>query len=136
MALNSSAGTQVLTVTATDADITLSFRTLSYQVRGRNNEEDLFSITEVNGTALISLSSALPRQNTYQFDVEVVDGGSLSTRCAVVVEVYRFEDAVTIELCEITSERFALSRTTFESTLSDRTGMEVSVGSFQATTNM
>ena len=135
VALNSSAGTQVLSVTATDADITLSFRTLTYQIRGRNNEEDLFSIAEVNGTALVSLTSALPRQNTYQFDVEVVDGGSLSTRCAVVVEVYRYEDTVTVELCDITEERFAISRTTFASALSDGTGVEVSVASFQSTSN-
>ena len=136
VALNSSAGTQVLSVTATDADITLSFRTLTYQIRGRNNEEDYFSVTEVNGTALVSLTSALPRQNTYQFDVEVVDGGSLSTRCAVVVEVYRYEDTVTVELCNITEESFAVSRTTFASDLSDGTGVEVSVASYQSTSNM
>lgn len=135
LALNSSAGTQVLSVTATDADITLSFRTLTYQVRGRNNEEELFSITEVNGTAVVSLRSALPRQNTYQFDIEVVDGGSLSARCAVVVEVYQYEDVVTIELCDITEERFAISKTTFESALSDKTGVEVSVVSFQSAAN-
>lgn len=135
LALNSSAGTRVLSVTATDADVTLSFRTLTYQVRGRNNEEELFSITEVNGTAVVSLRSALPRQNTYQFDVEVVDGGSLSARCAVVVEVYQYEDAVTIALCDITQERFAISETTFESALSDKTGVQVSVVSFQSVAN-
>lgn len=122
----------MLTITATDADITLSFRTLTYHIRGRNNEEELFSIAEAGGTATVSLSSALPRQNTYQFDIEVRDGGGLSTRCAAVVEVYRYEDTVTIEVCNITEQSFALSKTTFERSLSDETSLDVTVGTIQS----
>ena len=132
LAFNSSAGTQVLTVTATDADITLAYRTLTYHIRGRNNEEQLFSITQANGIATVSLSTALPRQNTYQFDIEVVDGGGLSTRCAAVVEVYRYVDAVTIEVCDINEQSFALSRSTFERSLSDATSLDVTLGAYQS----
>ena len=69
----------LVTVSATDADTTLAFRTISYSITDvSNGGSSLFSINSNSG--LITASGTFTYPNQYTITVQATDGTSLTDR--------------------------------------------------------
>ena len=126
LAINSSTGVSVLRVEASDNDYSEQFRVLSYSVKG--SDSSYFTINTTSG--VLTLARTLPDRSTaLNFIVEVGDG-EFVTSCNVDVELFYFSNTVTIILCNTTVDQFALSITTLENSLSEKTGLDIQVATY------
>ena len=126
LAINSSTGVQVLRIEASDGDYSEQFRVLTYTVKG--SDSYYFSVNATSG--VLSLAEALPdRSTTLNFAVDVTDGQSI-TSCDVNIELYYFSQTVSLVLCNSSLSQFSMSTRALESTLSEKTGLDIHVATY------
>lgn len=104
---NSSAGTAVGTVAATDPDTTAPNKTLTYSITG-GNTGNAFSINPNDGSITVNSAAAIDFEANPSFNltIQVTDGGNLTASQTVVVNLTNVNEAPTLSGAPIASPTF------------------------------
>ncbi|XP_068963507.1 protocadherin beta-2-like [Petaurus breviceps papuanus] len=89
---NSSIGSKVVTVSATDLDEG-NYADISYTfLHASENIRNIFQLTEKSGELYLKQKLDFELTQSYSIDIQATDGGGLSGECTVIIEVIDLND--------------------------------------------